>query len=391
MKLKTIFILVICSLFLCGCWDKVEIDRKIFISTIAIDVGKEIGQEKELKKIKPSDPFSEEAIKKINVTYGYPNLSGASPTNSSGLKDGIIEVEAYSMGDSVKKAASKSSRSLHFGHSQLLVLSSDILEYPDTVKEIIDFLQRQPILNRNMYVVVSEGKAEDYLKFKTTMEKSLESYISGLTENVGKTSSILPVTLNEFLILLSENGNAIAPRLTIDKEKKELQLSGVALIKNYALIGYLSNTETSNLELLRGKLKGGTKAIYKEGHPIDLNIDGVERKVKLRREKGKLVYDINLLLEGKIENYYVDKKIFSEDTLREIEKDFDKAINKECEKIAKITQKKYVIDPIGLREYTEKYHKDIYEEVKNKWDEEYKNAIINVNVTTKIRRIGVVK
>ncbi len=46
-------------LLLSGCWDKVEIDRRNFISTIAIDPGEDIAKEKELKKLNSVEPFAE--------------------------------------------------------------------------------------------------------------------------------------------------------------------------------------------------------------------------------------------------------------------------------------------------------------------------------------------
>ena len=50
MKFKKILPVILSCVLLSGCWDKVEIDRLNFISTIAIDPGEDIGKEKELKK-----------------------------------------------------------------------------------------------------------------------------------------------------------------------------------------------------------------------------------------------------------------------------------------------------------------------------------------------------
>ena len=72
MKFKKILPIILSCMLLSGCWDKVEIDRRNFISTIAVDTGEDIVKEKVLKNIKPDDPFPERQIKKINVTYGFP-------------------------------------------------------------------------------------------------------------------------------------------------------------------------------------------------------------------------------------------------------------------------------------------------------------------------------
>jgi hypothetical protein len=74
-----------------------------------------------------------------------------------------------------------------------------------------------------------------------------------------------------------------------------------------------------------------------------------------------------------------------------LEKDFSKSISEECSIIAKMLQREFAVDPIGLREYVEQRMPAIWRDIKDKWEEAYKNADINVSVDTKIRRVGVKK
>lgn len=374
-----------------GCWDKVEIDKRLFVSTIGVDAGQDIGKDKKLKDIGPSEPFGEMNMKKLKVTYGFPDISQLGPTNGGTAKEKEISVDAYSMDDAYNKTAAKSSRTIHFGHTQLLLLSSDLMAYPDTVKEIVDYLQRQPSLNRTMQVAVTDGNVEGYIKYQPVMEKNIESYISGVMENSSQNANVYPLGLNEFLMLLSENGNATVPRLSIDKDKDELKVNGVAIIKDFTLKGYLGPAETANLEILRGKLKGGKKVILYEGHPVDYNIDSLERRVVVSRRDDKLQFDLYIDMEGELKGYYFGKELLISKELKTIQNDFNKAIAEECKKVIKTTQSKFGVDPIGLREYVEKYHPIMWKNIKDNWDQEYKQAVINININTKIRRIGVVK
>jgi spore germination protein len=291
----------------------------------------------------------------------------------------------------VDKAALKSSRDISFSHIKLLVLGKELTTYPEILREVVDYLQREPALNRNMYVMISDGKAEDYVKHRPTMEKNIENYISGLVENTTKNNAIFPVTLNEFLILLSENGNALLPRMTIEKDKNELKISGVGIIKDYKYKGDLSTIETTNLEMLRGKLKGGRKVVYRNGHPIDFVIDGVNRKISMNNQDGKLTFNISLDIEGELKDYYVGEEVFSKDTLKELQGNLNNAIKQECEEVVKITQSEFEVDPIGVREYVEKYQPSVWKQVEHNWSNVYSNATINIIVNSNIRRIGVVK
>jgi spore germination protein len=391
MKYKRILPLILSCLLFSGCWDKVEIDRRNFISTIAIDPGEDITKEKELKGINPEEPFAERQIKKINVTYGFPDMSKLEAGKSGSAQEKYINTQAYSMEDAASEAAAKSSRNIYLGHTKLLILSSDLLGYKDTAKEIVDYLQRNPSINRMMQVVVSDGKAEDYIKFKPMTENSTQYYISGLMENSKRNSRIMNITLNEFLILLSENGNALLPRITIDKEKNELLLSGAAIIKDYEVKGYFTPLELMDIQLLSGRFNMGKKVIYKEGHPVDYIIDGYQRKMIVDEEGDKLVINIELKLEGQLGGYFVDKKVLEKDGIDKLQNTFNNSIGEECEKIIETAKGEFEIDPFGIREHIEKFSPSLWNKIEKDWNEKYKSAKVNVTVRSKIRRIGAVQ
>ncbi|MCS4527490.1 hypothetical protein JTS98_20180 [Clostridium botulinum] len=142
-----------------------------------------------------------------------------------------MSVDAYSMQNSINEVINKSSRTLSFGHLKLIVLNTSILDYSNTFKEVIDYLQRQPAINRTIYIVFSEDKSEEILKFKPNMEKSIENYIIGILENNKKSNTSFPLTLNEFLEKTGQNNITLMPVINIDKENKDLKISKVAVIK----------------------------------------------------------------------------------------------------------------------------------------------------------------
>lgn len=391
MIFKKILPIILSCILLSGCWDKVEIDRRNFISTIAVDPGEDIAKEKELKSIKPEEPFAERQIKKINVTYGFPDMSMLVTGKSESAQDKYINADAYSMEDAYSEATAKSSRDIYMGHTKLLILSSNLLKHKETVKEIVDYLERNPSINRMMQVVVSDGVAQDYVKFKPMTENSTQYYISGLMDNNKRNSRIMSMTLNEFLILLSENGNALLPRISIDKEKSELMLTGAAIIKDYELKGYFTPLELMDIQLLNGKFKVGKKVVYVDGHPVDYVIDGYTKKMKVVEEGNKLVINVNINLEGQISEYYVGKKLLDKDELQRLQNIFNNSISKECEKIMEIAIREFGIDPFGTREYIEKFKPDLWNKIEKDWIEEYKKISVNVIVNTKIRRIGAVQ
>ncbi|AVQ46615.1 TPA: Ger(x)C family spore germination protein [Clostridium sporogenes] len=392
MKTKKCLVIMLILLTICmtGCWDKVEIDQKAFASVIGVDAGKDIGKEKQLKEINASASFTGSKLDKMKVTYAFPDISKLGPEKGGTAVDKTMSIDAYSMQDSIDKIVNKSSRTLSFGHLKLIVLNTSILDYSNTFKEVIDYLQRQPAINRMIYIVFSEDKSEEILKFKPNMEKSVENYIIGILENNKKNNTSSPLTLNEFLEETSQNNTALAPVINIDKKSKDLKISKVAVIKDDKIKGYISTEQANNIQLINKKFKGGTRTIIRDGSPLDYSIENSERKIKIR-DKKKLSFDIKLNLEGQIKGHNIDKQISSKGDINKIEEDLNKAIAQDIKEIIRISQTEYNTDILDLGEFIHKYHPKLWKEIKGNWNELYKTVDINVTADTKVRRIGAIK
>ncbi len=392
MKTKKCLVIMLILLTICmtGCWDKVEIDQKAFASVIGVDAGKDIGKEKQLKEISPSASFTGSKLDKIKVTYAFPDISKLGPEKGGTAVDKTMSIDAYSMQDSIDKIVNKSSRNLSFGHLKLIVLNTSILDYSNTFKEVIDYLQRQPAINRMIYIVFSEDKSEEILKFKPNMEKSVENYIIGILENNKKKNTSAPLTLNEFLEETSQNNTALVPVINIDKKSKDLKISKVAVIKDDIIKGYISTEQANNIQLINKKFKGGTRTIIRDGSPLDYSIENSERKIKIR-DKKKLSFDIKLNLEGQIKGHNIDKQISSKGDINKIEEDLNKAITQDIKEVIRISQTEYNTDILDLGGFIHKYHPKLWKEIKGNWNELYKTVDINVTADTKVRRIGAIK
>jgi len=382
--------LILSTMCMTGCWDRVEIDKKAFVSILGVDSANDIGKEKQLEKISPNASFTGSKFDKIKVTYAFPDISQLGPEKGGTAGENNMSVDAYSMQDSIDKIVNKSSRSLSFGHLKLMVLNTSVLDYSNTFKEVIDYLQREPSINRMMYIVFSEDKSEEILNFKPNMEKSVENYITGMLENNKKNNTAFPLTLNEFLEETSKNKTALIPIINIDKKNKDLKISKVAVIKNDKIKGYISTDQANNIQLINKKFKGGTRTIIRDGSPLDYSIENSEREIKLK-DKENLNFDIKLNIEGQIKGYNIDKQISSKSDISKIEENLNNAIAQEINEVIRISQSEYNTDILDLGEYVYKYHPTVWKKIKGDWNELYKTVNINVSVDTKVRRIGAIK
>lgn len=388
---KMIPLLMVFPLLLTGCWDKVEIDERIFISSIGVDAGPDISKQKEDPDVKSNDPFQQVDFNKLRVTYAYPNISELTPQKGGTAETKQISADSYSMQGAVAKATAMSSRTVSFGHLKLLMLDKGIMSHPDAVKEITDYLQREPSINRMMLVVMCDGKAEEYLKYKPDMEKNVEKYIRGLMKNNEGFGNARITTLNDVLKELSKNGNSLVPIISYDKEKQQLFYFGMGVIKDYKYKGTLTARENTLLQLMKGKSKNNSRVVFADGHPVDYIVDSADRKVKVNMENDKLKFDVAIETEGLIKGYSTGNELLSAEKLQKLQDDFSSSISKECSEVIKITQEDMNVDVIDLRENVQKFHPVIWRKVKDSWSEAFKDAEINVHVDAKIRRTGTVK
>lgn len=389
-KVGSLCIILVIPLFLMGCWDRVEIDRRAFISTIAIDVGDGIGTYNKVKDNKEYSSDNERNLDILKITYGYPDISQLGENYGSKVEEKKMATNAYSIEDSISKATRRSSRNIHLGHSKILIISREMLNYPDIMREIMDYFRRSANINRRMQVIIVDGKASEYEKFKPEMENNFQTYITGILENSDRNVGVLPLTLNDFISLTSENRDAMIPYVQMDKNKKELALNGVALVKDYKIVGFLDDDQTSDIELLKGKSKAGKKVIYEEGNPVDYVIENVERKIKLASLKNdKLELNLNVKVEGAVTGFSSNKKLLQSNAMKEYEKKFNIELNQDSSKLIEVLQKEYRIDPLEIKIFMQKFHPYKFKSVEKNWDEVFKNAKINIKFHTKIRRIGI--
>lgn len=412
MKIKKVLPALMISLLLTGCWDNIEIDKRAFVSTIGIDVGKDIKERDSLKALKPTDAFSERPLDILNVTYGFPDIRNMEKDKGT-AEELAISVGGYSMTDTYFKALRESSRTLHFGHSKVLFLSDRIFRYPEVAKEVMDFIEREPSLNRTMIMAVVEGSAEDYIKYKPLTEENIENYIVALMGNNSKNGSVYPVTLNAYIDALDQSTITMLPYFRLEegdkksvaeksegKDKpqeagekpeegeKKLVLTGITLIKDNEIVGYLNDKQVTDIQLLRGDIGSCKKVIYREGHPVDYYIRDVATKLKIDLVDNKLIFNYNIFVEGTIKGYYTDANLLDQDLLNAIQKDFKESMEKELISVADMAQNEYKADVFNIEERLRKYHPKIWKVVQKRWPEAYYNAEVRVKVDNYIRTVG---
>lgn len=372
MKRKVLLILILSTIFLSGCWDMVEINQRLFVSSIGIDLNKESGMNKYI------------------VTYVYPNISAIGKNASEKTKKFVVSTPCSSVFQAGKEFSTKVEFPFYYKHLKVLVIGEDLAKEDKLLRQAIDGLNRDTKINKKVQVLVAEGKAKDILMEKPTTERVTDGTIYNILKDNKSASRFTPQTLTEVIKDSDFCCVTLAPRIM--KKDKEFQISGGAILKNYKFIGWIGEKENRALALMRNKVKIELIDIPYKDTIISYTVTNADSNKEVLIDD-EINVDLNVQLEGYLQEYIIEKgnSVYNQKVLKDMEKAIEKGVKKEIEDTIDLLQNKYNADLIGVGEHLSKFNSKEWHKIKKDWVNIFPDVKFNVTVDAKIRRTGLTK
>ena len=373
MKIAKLFIILLCTILLAGCWDKMEIEERAFVLSIGIDKA-------------PAEGMESQGNRYI-MTLVNPDTAKAA--EGKVLDFITFDTEATSYTTGTIQLLQRFSKDHSYEHTKVIIFGKELLEDEILVKDILDAFTRGHQFHASMLLYMVPEKAADVFKVKPKMKSLLAYYITGIADHEEDAARIGKTSFLDFTKSIATNeGDAAIPILIPSND--EVKAEGMGVIKDFKLIGKFNEEETIAYKWLNNKAKGGVVEIFKPDYSLPFTYFSFKRKISLDKiEDGKIYLTYSMDSEGRVEEYSLGKKLLDNDKLQEIEKELEGIIESQCKKLVKKLQEEYVVDLIGLREYLSKYHPQIYEVVSQDYNDFFqKKVVINVEADVKVRRIG---
>lgn len=379
--IKIISIFIICILFLTGCWDKVEIEDRAFVMTIGIDSSKE--------------------LKNYVVTFQFPNIRMISTgTSGGGGGTGKPSFSISEVADTVFSASrhisTRLNKNLFLGHAKAIILGEDIVTDKNNFLEVVDTLDRSYELSRKLHILVTPGRAQDIVLKNYKFDPNLGAYIEDIFKQYNKTSKFPNIDYNKVMKSLHEtNGNAIIPKIIASKD--EIRISGSAIIKDYKLVGWLTDGENMGYMWLTGLVKGGdvtfNMPLNNKSVKVPFNITNVIMRRDVEEQNGKIIYKIKYDVEGDVTECSFENRAMMFDTkvLNRMESKANLQIQQMINEALNRFQKDLKVDMIGVGDYIEKHDPSLWNKVKPQWSDIFPNIEVKTMVSAHIRRIGLYK
>ena len=283
-------------------------------------------------------------------------------------------------------------KKLSFQHTRILIFGEDLLKEETLFKEVLDAVGRSHEFQRNMYVFVVHGRAEEVFKIKPKYTSLLAMYISGIAENNLYQSSIYKIPAYQMYDNLTNfDGNTVIPSLRASEE--EARVSGVGIIKNYKLIGYLDDQDSETLNWLNNSANGGLIESKYNGIEIPYKYNDFNTNLVLDKVEGDKIYlTYNMEAEGSAEEYIWGENLMEQKLLDTLEKNIGKDIEDRSKSVIDKFQTEFKVDLIGVGSYLRKHHAPIYKSIEKDYESFFtNNIVINIKAKVSIRRVGTIE
>lgn len=418
MKLLIVGIIMVA---LSGCYDKIELEDRGFVMTIGID---KYHLEEDIIEGN-SEGYSVENIHNESKGYDMAGYSHKNESNTQEQEAGIIKLDNKDGNNrfivTINKANIKSligetedsshtisansetiagafsainmysNQNIYLGYAEAVVIGETILEDPKLFREVIDTLERNKEISREIFIVTTKGNASDALLENIKSDKMLGMFISKFYRNNNSVGSarVFHKSLEDLSKSLYRVGNAIIPRL--QTKDGNVKLDGVAIIRDFELAQWLDASKIKGYLWVLGKGEGITISTEINDTYVPLTINNNSKKLNFTEENGQLICEIDLKVIGTIEGYNLSNGgVFDENLLDELSKRYEKIIIDEVEDTFHLFQNVYLIDAFQFFEILEKKNNDLYLKYKHTEDR-FNNMLLRTNVDVKIKSIGSIK
>lgn len=370
----TCFILL--PFLLSGCWDRVEIQDRLFVMAVAIDKNKSAKDKRSFYEF--TAQFTE--ARALSGKVSNPNISPVWNATSTGP----------SIFECIRMMATRVARQPYYEHLQVIIIGEGLAK--EGINHALDLFYRDHESRRKIKLVIAKGSAKEALYVKPKLIPISGQYISKLTEEGESKTARLPNTasIGQFSTNFHGGSHSVLPRIT--SHTHEVKMAGGAIMKGEKLVGWLTDQDVKSLRWINGTFSAGDEVILQNpegGTPgfTTLEVKAVRTTVHTAIKNGKPVFTISIRGEGNLAEDGLDNKP-SIEKLREKEEQMNKTVQAKIEALVKKMQTKYQTDIFGFGEELRRHQYAYWKNHEKNWEQLFQKAEVHINVETFIRRIG---
>ncbi|WP_098719805.1 Ger(x)C family spore germination protein [Bacillus pseudomycoides] len=364
--------LIILLVLLSGCWSRIELNNRVFITAVFIDKAKGKGVEMTLM---------------FPLTNRIPAQIGGSPSK---IPYATVSATGLNMAEAYRFIQSDLPRQIAWEHNRVIVLGRDLAEAG--VKPVLEFINRNPNAQLRTLIMVAPGKAKEISKLTPVVERFPNEVIRQLSRQ----KTIINSTVKDFLMAYEKGGDTICALLTIGKkkllseqgEKKTwVGSDGAAIFKNGKMVGTINMQEMRGAQWIMDRIQNALITVPSptDKKPISLLIDRSKTNIKPSLKGNHITFEIKTAAVGHLISSDSNLKMTDPKQFRNLERIFNSKIEGYIQD-AMHNSRKLGADVFQLDSYLDWHEPQKWRKIKPNWHRIYKyEADIKIKVQTKIK------
>ncbi|QUI21398.1 Ger(x)C family spore germination protein [Vallitalea pronyensis] len=371
MKVKVSIIILLCGLLLTGCWDKVEMNDRAYVISLALD---DLGD-------------------LLEVTYTIPNLPVITSQGGGEATKFVKTTKSRTLVEANRNFGKKSNLRLNFDHAKVVIFGKDFLEDDQNLRKVLDHFDRNPEYSKALLLLATKASGKSLLESVPNGEETTGIYLSQVfVNNSQETITAKTIELSDFITEMHSNdGNGVMPNIVF--QDNEVIVKGLAVIKDYGLTGWMEEEHVTPYGWVLGKGRHSVVVADMEGVLVPYKISELHTNMRFSLEDGLLTIRIHIKSEGDVAEFIFEDhdKLFRNTYIDELEQAIAEQMVSQVDDLMDVLQDDYGIDIIGASNQLKMENREIWRDTKSDWQNFFSGASIIVESDVNIRRIGLSK
>ncbi|MEC0137457.1 Ger(x)C family spore germination protein [Paenibacillus macerans] len=352
----------------------------------------------------------------ISYQIVVPSATGASQGGGTGGGSQPSVSVFTTKGKTIREAAAlgyvENPRRLYFGHTEITVIGKEAAE--TGINQILDLYFRNVEARETVLVAVTDRKASDILRNMVPPEKIPGSALADIMRKQQNNSSYFPV-INLFQLaqkISSDSRAAGVPVVSVPEGSEKplesldinkttsppvkMKIVRLGVFKGDRLAGWLNRAQSYGIAWLTDQVKGSTLSFACPGTETNGKNEG---SLLINRAKTNVIpvkagdhykMKVNIQASGNLLEYMCGGDPFNPETIQAIEREVGATIIDTVNTGWEAAQKMRVDLP-GFAGKIHRKDPETWKRIKGHWDEELAKIELEVHVTVKVERPGLLK
>ncbi|RXT13669.1 Ger(x)C family spore germination C-terminal domain-containing protein [Ammoniphilus sp. CFH 90114] len=266
-------------------------------------------------------------------------------------------------------------RELKSGQLRMLFIEENLAK--KGISPIINTILTDPDISQRLFLVIVKGNVEDYIKSQLDKQPDLDYFLYRMLRHYEKEGEITAINLHQYKeMLYAPYADPILPVFKVNSHN--FTYDGTALFQNDRFITSILHMDDNIFQLISNNHFLKILPIPS----LSVSLGKVRSKVHMELNQDNSALNIEVQLNGRIEEYRGDRNILQRDPLADLNNDIESYLETQTTALIKNLQKQKM-DPLQIGTLTlSPFSKPISEE---EWLRQWEHMKIHVDYQVHIQ------